>query len=123
MNSNHLQHPGIIPSYWEKEQTEKTVQTLYGTCEYSSYDDTYEQQAKYEITQNLANEILRRDLVMFEKIQNTYGSLTLRGMISVAPPDIQKVSVQRDIFVLNNISFSQTQVKKAILNTYPEYFL
>ncbi len=114
-------------SKWDMSPIQKDIQNIevgmtvtYGT---KVPDDII----KAELANQISKEIMARDLIKYRQDVNSMNPFETKisAQIRFVPPynNDDKVVVFNDVIKINGTEFNTDQVKEALENTFPEYFI
>ena len=143
---NEYGSKGWIEDYWQaaKEDTyrdgwhqtneQKDIVDLYSQIEipFNNYENKQEIEhlVKQSMAENFAKELLKYNAVLITKDADMFGNKILyKGKVKVVSDlgpsngDITKVMVPRNTYVLDQQTFTEEEIQKALYNSYPEKFI
>lgn len=111
---------------WENIQGVESAKVISTDLELpvSNYMMISDREIRDLITQQLMHEVNKAGVIEIEKISrpDPYQT-TYRGVINVLPIHHNKAIVNRYKYRVHGMDFTHEQVKKALRNTFPEYWL
>ena len=112
---------------WGKNKVLQEPVTLKTQVSLSGYEYSNEEMEtiiKKELAENIAKELVQKDLVEYRLTNRPEDfSYTFQGSVKVMPQDTVKAFHNENVFIVNGIQFNTKQIKEALMNYYPEYYI